>query len=77
MRFLGENEQGMLRVIVTSFDNKSDAIYSREDIKSKYAPDFQDAGFWKENIKRNRFTSNRKGAVSMLTQPLLFAILST
>ncbi len=40
---LGENEQGMLRVIVTSFDNKSDAIYSREDIKSKYAPDFQDA----------------------------------
>lgn len=40
---LGENEQGMLRVIVTSFDTKSDAIYSREEIKSKYAPDFQDA----------------------------------
>lgn len=40
---LGENEQGMLRVIVSSFDNKSDAIYSREEIKSKYAPDFQDA----------------------------------
>lgn len=40
---LGENEQGMLRVIVTSFDNKSDAIYSREEIKSKYAPNFQDA----------------------------------
>ena len=40
---LGENEQGMLRVIVSSFDNKADAIESREAIKAKYAPNFQDA----------------------------------
>ena len=32
---LGENEQGMLRVIVSSFDNKADAIESREAIKAK------------------------------------------
>ncbi len=40
---LGENSQGMLRVIVSSFDNKADAIESREAIKAKYAPNFQDA----------------------------------
>ena len=40
---LGENEQGMLRVIVTSFDVKADAAASRDDIKRKYAPEFQDA----------------------------------
>ncbi|MCC8144735.1 MAG: SPOR domain-containing protein, partial [Tannerellaceae bacterium] len=40
---LGENEEGMLRVIVTSFDDKADAVDSREAIKSKYAPNFQDA----------------------------------
>ncbi|MCD7977656.1 MAG: SPOR domain-containing protein [Tannerellaceae bacterium] len=40
---LGENEEGMLRVIVSSFDDKSDAVDSRERIKSKYAPNFQDA----------------------------------
>ena len=40
---LGENEQGMLRVIVASFDNKADAADSRDAIKSKYAPNFQDA----------------------------------
>ncbi len=40
---LGENAQGMLRVIVSSFDNKADAADSRDAIKAKYAPNFQDA----------------------------------
>ncbi len=40
---LGENEQGMLRVIVASFDEKADAADSRDAIKAKYAPNFQDA----------------------------------
>ncbi len=40
---LAENEQGMLRVIVSSFDDKSDAAASRDAIKAKYAPNFQDA----------------------------------
>ena len=40
---LGENEQGMLRVIVASFDSKADAAVSRDAIKAKYAPEFQDA----------------------------------
>lgn len=40
---LGENEQGMLRVIVSSFDDKADAASSRDAIKAKYAPNFQDA----------------------------------
>lgn len=40
---LGENEQGMLRVIVTSFDDKDDAYRSRDAIKAKYAPNFQDS----------------------------------
>ncbi len=40
---LGENEQGMLRVIVTSFDDKGDAYESRNAIKRKYDPNFQDA----------------------------------
>ena len=40
---LGENEQGMLRVIVASFDNKADAADSRDAIKAKYAPNFSDA----------------------------------
>ncbi|MDR1980304.1 MAG: SPOR domain-containing protein [Tannerellaceae bacterium] len=40
---LGENEQGMLRVIVTSFDNKLDAVNSRDAFRSKYYPNFQDA----------------------------------
>ena len=40
---LGENEQGMLRVIVSSFDDKADAAASRDAIKAKYAPNFQDA----------------------------------
>ena len=40
---LAENEQQMLRVIVTSFDNRADAERSRDAIRSKYYPNFQDA----------------------------------
>lgn len=40
---LGENEQGMLRVIVASYDSRSDAADSRDAFKRKYAPNFQDA----------------------------------
>lgn len=40
---LGENEQGMLRVIVASFDDKAQAADSRDAFKRKYAPNFQDA----------------------------------
>lgn len=40
---LGENEQGMLRVIVSSYDSKIDAAHSRDEVKAKYAPNFQDA----------------------------------
>ena len=40
---LAENEQGMLRVILTSYDNRADAERSRDAISSKYNPNFQDA----------------------------------
>lgn len=40
---LGENEQGMLRVIVASYDDRSTAADSRDSFKTKYAPNFQDA----------------------------------
>jgi cell division protein FtsN len=40
---IAENEYGMLRVIVTSFDSKADAVRSRDSIKRKYEPNFQDA----------------------------------
>ena len=40
---LGENEQGMLRVIVTSFETKAEAEKSRDAIRAKYRPNFQDA----------------------------------
>jgi cell division protein FtsN len=40
---LAENEQGMLRVLVTSFDNRTDAERSRDAIRSRYYPNFQDA----------------------------------
>ena len=40
---VAENDLGMLRVIVTSFDNRADAARSRDAIKTKYAPNFQDA----------------------------------
>lgn len=40
---LGQNEAGMLRVIITSFDSRSEAEASREQVKGRFAPDFQDA----------------------------------
>lgn len=39
---LAQNEMGMYRVIVTSFDNKEDAVVSRESIKARYSQ-FNDA----------------------------------
>jgi cell division septation protein DedD len=44
MPILGENEQGMLRVILTSHETRQEAERSREAIRSKYYPkEFQDA----------------------------------
>ena len=40
---LAKNEVGMLRVIVSSFSTKEEAIASREAVKSRFAPDFKDA----------------------------------
>lgn len=40
---LAQNEMGMLRVIVSSFDSKMDAVYSRDAFRSKFYPNFQDA----------------------------------
>jgi cell division protein FtsN len=40
---VAENENGMLRVIVSSFDSRTDAARSRDALKSKYTPNFQDA----------------------------------
>ena len=51
---LGENEQGMLRVIVASFNDKADAADSRDAIKAKYAPNFQDAWI----LERQYYKSN-------------------
>ena len=43
MPILAENEQKMLRVIITSFDTRADAERSRDAVRSKYYPNFQDA----------------------------------
>lgn len=40
---LAENPQGMLRVILVSYDNSRDAEISRNDIRDRYYPSFQDA----------------------------------
>lgn len=40
---VAQNELGMLRVVVSSFDSKRDALYSRDAFRSKYYPNFQDA----------------------------------
>ena len=42
-RMQNDGYNAVLRVIVASFDNKADAADSRDAIKAKYAPDFQDA----------------------------------
>ncbi|MDR1781108.1 MAG: SPOR domain-containing protein [Tannerella sp.] len=43
MPVLGENEDGMLRVILTSHETRQDADASRAEIRKRYYPDFQDA----------------------------------
>lgn len=40
---LAQNERQMYRVIVASYDDKASAAEERDDIKTKYSPDFQDA----------------------------------
>lgn len=40
---LATNEVGMLRVIVSSFDSREEAVASRDAIKARFAPDFKDA----------------------------------
>jgi cell division protein FtsN len=40
---LAQNEKGMYRVIVATYDEKSDAAGERDRLKEKYYPDFQDA----------------------------------
>ena len=40
---VAENETGMLRVIVSTFDSRADAARSRDAVKSKFAPNFHDA----------------------------------
>ncbi|GBU07203.1 cell division protein [Bacteroidales bacterium] len=40
---VAQNEKGMYRVIVASFDDKASAAQSRNDIKIEYSPDFKDA----------------------------------
>ena len=39
----GENEQGMLRVILTSHETRKEAEKSRDAIRAKFFPNFQDA----------------------------------
>ena len=43
MPILAENEQGMLRVILTSHDTRADAEKSRDAVRSRYYPNYQDA----------------------------------
>jgi len=40
---VAENDLGMLRVIVASFDDRADALRARDAFKAKYAPGFSDA----------------------------------
>ena len=40
---VAENESGMMRVIISSFDSRNEAVRSRDNIKDKYRPNFQDA----------------------------------
>ncbi|MDR1631394.1 MAG: SPOR domain-containing protein [Dysgonamonadaceae bacterium] len=47
--FLAQNERGMYRVIVATFNNKSAAATERDNIKDKYYPEFQDAWILDKN----------------------------
>lgn len=40
---LAQNEKGMYRVIVASFDNRYQAVEEREKIKERFYPEFTDA----------------------------------
>lgn len=40
---LATNETGMIRVIAASFESREEAQRSREEIKERFAPQFQDA----------------------------------
>ncbi|MCC8147230.1 MAG: SPOR domain-containing protein [Bacteroidales bacterium] len=40
---LAQNERDMYRVIIATYDNKADAIYERDRVKTKFAPEFNDA----------------------------------
>jgi cell division protein FtsN len=40
---LAQNEKGMYRVIIASFNERPEAITKREEVKDKYAPRFNDA----------------------------------
>lgn len=39
---LAQNESGMYRVIIASYDDKATAVAKRDEVKSKYAPRFDD-----------------------------------
>jgi len=41
--FLVQNERGMYRVIVATYNDKGSAVSERERVKDKYYPEFQDA----------------------------------
>jgi len=40
---VAKNEKGMYRVIVSSFNSRTDANRARDDFKTKYKPNFKDA----------------------------------
>jgi cell division protein FtsN len=40
---LAQNEKGMYRVIIATFNDRAQAVQKREEIKEKYAPRFSDA----------------------------------
>ncbi|MDR1437122.1 MAG: SPOR domain-containing protein [Candidatus Symbiothrix sp.] len=40
---LAQNEKGMYRVIIASFDDRSLAVLKKEEIKGRFSPEFSDA----------------------------------
>ena len=49
---LGENEQGMLRVIVASFNDKAELLTAAMLSKRNTLPTSRMHGFWKDNTKK-------------------------
>jgi len=41
--FLAQNERGMFRVIVSTYNDRASAVSERERVKNRYYPDFQDS----------------------------------